>query len=270
MRKSLFFVALALLLVASSCGSYRRQVYLQDMEVGLNYPAQDPKAIQVRKSDKLAIYVTGSNPALAAPFNLTTAFPTYDPTSGDSNYTVSEEAKPEYVVDVNGDIQFPILGNIHVEGLNLSEVKTLIAGKIREENLMRDPIVNAEFVGFQITVLGEVGNVGNYIIPKETINIFEVLALARDLTQDAKKSQVWVIRTEGGQRKIYELNLRSKSVYDSPAFFLRQDDMVYARPRRSKTDTTFESGFRFLNLGISTASLVVTAFMYYKLLITKN
>lgn len=269
MRKSLFFVAFALLLVASSCGSYRRQVYLQDMKVGLNYPAQDPKAIQVRKSDKLAIYVTGSNPALAAPFNLTTAFPTYDPTSGDSNYTVSEEAKPEYVVDNSGDILFPILGNIHVEGLTLSEVKTLIAGKIREENLMRDPIVNAEFVGFQVTVLGEVGNVGNYNISKETINIFEVLAMARDLTQDAKKSEVWVIRTEGGQRKIYELNLRSKSVYDSPAFFLRQDDMVYARPRRFKTDASFDRAFGFLNLAISTTSLIVTTFITYKIMITK-
>lgn len=264
MKKATLLAMALLMLLASSCGSYKRTAYLQDMNPNGKYPISTANDVRIHKEDKISIVVTGSSPTLAAPFNLITAVPSYDPTTGDPRYTVSEnDNKPEYLVDSEGNIEFPVLGIIHVEGLTLADVKEVIANKIQEKNYMKDPIVQVEFVNFQITMLGEIG-AGNFTINTGSINIFQAIALAGDLTDYANRKEIMVIRTDGGERKVYNLDLTSSSCYYSPAFYLRQNDMVYVKPIKSKMDASVENVYRWFTMSISTLSLVSTIALMFK------
>lgn len=262
MRK---IVLLLLAVVAiSSCGSYKRVAYLQDMKANASYPISSENGVVVRSGDKLSIIVSGSSPALAAPFNLVTAVPSYDPASGEPRYAVNDkDENPQYLVDQNGNIEFPVLGPVHVDGLSLSQVKTEIAGRIQERNLMKEPIVQVSFVNFQVTMLGEIG-AGNYVIKEPGVNIFQALAMAGDLSDNANRKDIMVIRTEGNQRKVYSLDLTKKAVYDSPAFYLRQNDMVYVKPDKTKLDAKAQNLYTVFGMGVSTISMLSTIALLFK------
>ena len=142
----------------------------------------------------------------------------------------------EYLVDNEGYILFPVLGSLRVEGMTLKQLKEEISNLIIEKKYINDPIVTAEFTNFQITILGEVGSKGNYIVKDNRITILQAIAMAGDLTTYAQNDNIWVIRTEGGERQVYPIDLRSKSCFDSPGFWLQQDDVVYVKPRKAKLD----------------------------------
>ena len=160
-------------------------------------------------------------PALAAPFN---AISVTDAETVDV-LTIT------YGVDVRGDIDFPVLGSLHVEGLTLKQVQDEIARQIRERGYIKDPVVKAELVNFTITVIGEMGSL---LLPVESnsINIFQVLAQVESInTEKSKIPDVMVVRTENGKREAFSVNLQSKDIYSSPVFYLQQNDMVYVQPR---------------------------------------
>ena len=265
MRKSFFLIFAVMMMLASSCGSYKRLAYIQDMVPGVDYPVSTANDVRIHKDDKISIVVSGSTPTLAAPFNLVTAVPTFDPVTGESRYAISDEnAVPEYLVDSAGNIDFPVLGKIHVEGLTLADVRQVIGDKIRDKKLMTDPIVQVDFVNFRITVLGEIG-AGNYVITEGGVNIFEAIAEAGDLTVDANRKDVIVVRTEGEKREVYSLDLTSSSCYYSPAFYLRQNDMVYVKPVKTKADANVNNVVRWISMVVSSLSLVSSAFILLKL-----
>lgn len=264
MRHYLLLVLAAVMMMVSSCGSYKRTAYLQDMNAGNKYSISTENGVVVRKGDKLSIVVSGSSPALAAPFNLVKPVPSFDPVAGDSKYAVNDaDEAPQYLVDKNGDIEFPVLGLIHVDGLSLSEVKETIAGSIQDRNLMKEPIVQVNFVNFQITMLGEIG-AGNLVINEPGVNIFQAIAMAGDLGPNANRKDIMVIRTEGTERIVYSLDLTTKAVYDSPAFYLRQNDMIYVKPDKTKLDAKAQNVYSFLSMGVSTISMLSTFALLFK------
>lgn len=257
-------IQLALLLCAvlsiTSC-SYRRLAYLQDMEVGVDYPVTQKHETTIRSGDKLDIVVTANSPALAAPFNLSKGSSAFDSTTGEIQYNAGEEEPSEYLVGENGAINFPVLGELYVEGMTPSELKAYIEGLIVAKEYIREPVVKVSISNFKITVLGET-TVGNYDIDLPSINIFELFAMSRDLTNAAKRNDIWVIRTENGVRTTYSINPQSKSCYDSPVFYLQQNDMVYIKPRRSKSDSSVESIWRMVTLGLSAVSTISTVLLW--------
>lgn len=238
--------------MVSSC-AYRKLAYFQDMDTVTTYDATEGPESQIHKNDKVKILVGCTNPALAAPFNLGAVEATVDPVTGQMTMPQSGSSAVEYLVDKNGDILFPVLGTLHVDGLTLAGVRELITSQIIAKDYIKDPIVTVEFSNFQITVLGEVSAKGNYLV-NGNVTILEAIALCGDLTTSAIRNDVWVIRTEGKKRNVYSLDLTSKSCYDSPAFFLQQNDVVYVKPRNSKMGANGQLAFL-----VSTAALSAVA-----------
>lgn len=235
MNKKLFILLALMSVFLSSCSSYKRIAFLQDMEVDKDYIAQTAPDPVVRINDKLKIFVSSGNPILAAPFNMTIGTQPVD----DENGTVKENQNAEdmkvYTVDRNGNINFPVLGDVHVEGLTLDGLKEKLSEGIISSGYLRDPIILSSFQNFKITVIGEMGpTVMN--IEDGVVNIFELMAMTGGMSNSAVRNDVRVIRTENGIRRAYSIDMQSVSCFDSPVFYLQQNDMVYVQPRNKKMD----------------------------------
>lgn len=158
MNKQIVLFSLLAILLLSSCASRKSFVYLRDMEMGQKYPFDDKHEAVIRSNDRLGITVSCKNPELAIPFNIQGGNFQIDMAG---NVKASETAGSKgkgYLVDVDGNIDFPILGKLHLEGLKISEVKNLIENKIKESNYIKDPLVTVEILNFKYTVLGAVGH----------------------------------------------------------------------------------------------------------------
>ena len=245
-----------MVLTAASCSSTKKITMLQDMNTKTVYTAQEVPQAKIRKGDKLTIYVTCKNAALASPFNITIGTQSVDEMSGTIS-NVSENQKG-YVVDQNGDINFPVLGSLHIEGLTLEELKNDIQNRIIAKNYIKDPIVLADFINFQITTIGSIGN-SVHTITNGSVNIFEAVAMSGGLQDNALYDDVWVIRTEGSKRNIYSLNLQSKTCFDSPAYYLQQGDIISVKPRKGP-----ETGkaWSIVNASVGTLSSLSMAFYW--------
>ena len=262
--KKQWILAVAALLSLASCGSYKKLTYLQDMEVLTTYDVKEQPNVLIGVNDKLRIVVTCQEPTLAAPFNLSTGVFSVNPETGESVTKLSSEAEAGYVVDKNGYIDFPVIGLVKAEGLTLEGLREDLIDKIIETKYIKDPIVLVEFMNFQFTVLGE-ANPGNYNVPNGHINLLEALALAGDLKPSAKRDDVWVIRTENGQRMVYSVDMRSKDLFESPAFNIQQNDIIYVKPLKSVKDadaTKRSSVITTVISALSTVSSITLAFVY--------
>lgn len=261
MKKWIVWGGLVLVLGLSSCGSSKKITYLQDMELLKNYPVKEEVDIRIQTKDKLDIVVTCKNPELALPFNIMGGTVRADANGNMTSVPAASSEKKGYVVDKNGYIDFPVLGQLHVAGMTLDELKTMIEDRIKAKNYLKEPIVMADFMNFQITMLGEVSSKGNYTIENNEINLIQAIAMAGDLTNNAKRNEILVIRTENGERKIYPVNMLSKDLYESPAFQLQQNDVVYVKPNKAKSDGVFEKRTSLINIILST--IIAFSSLYY-------
>lgn len=232
-REPFFLVMLAAVIVLSSCTSTKSFVYLQDMELGHGYPYDTKHEAVVHLNDRLDITVSSKSPELAVPFNAGNGAFTI---TGSGAVSAGAEGKKGYRVDVDGNINFPILGKLHVEGLKVSEVTEMIRSRIVEGQYIKDPLVSLEFLNFKYSVLGAVGGNGTYTADGDRITLLEAIAKAGDLSGKARANRVAVIREEDGQRVMYMHDLRSKELFRSPCYYLQQNDIVYVEPRYRKQD----------------------------------
>lgn len=265
-KPALLFFLLATLLF-SSCASRKDLVYLRDMEELKEYPVFQKYEPVIHRDDRLSITVSCKNPELTLPFNI----------PGSSNYSIgldgnittsaptsgSDNANKGYLVDVNGEIDFPILGKLKVEGRTRGQVTELIKQRLIDEDLIKDPIVMVNFLNFKITVLGEVGSPNTYDITGDRITLLEAIAKAGDVTDDGRVDRVAVIREYGNKRRIMFHDLRSKDVFNSPCYYLQQNDIVYVEPSAAKTrdnaQRTFSTFSMILSFVTTITSLVVLA-----------
>ena len=236
MNKQIYlWASLIALLLLSSCAR-KNIVYLEDMHMGESYPFNDKHEAVIHRDDRLSITVSSKNPELAIPFNI------YGGTfkvGADGNVTADASTRVNekgYRVDVDGNIDFPILGKLHVEGMKVGQVCDLIKQKIEEGNYMKDPLVSIEFLNFKYTVLGAVGRNGTFSVDGDRITLLEAIANAGDLTSKARINRVAVIRESDGKREMFMHDLRSKDIFDSPCFYLQQNDIVYVEPKYRKKD----------------------------------
>ena len=178
MNKQIFLASLIAILLLSSCASRKDFVYLKDMETGKKYPFSEKYEAVVHCDDRLDITVSSKNPELAIPFNIyggTFKVGNDGSVTADATTRVNEKG---YRVDVDGNIDFPILGKLHVEGLTVGEVTELIKRRIEAGNYMKDPLVSIEFLNFRYTVLGEVGRNGTFSVNGDRITLLEAIANA--------------------------------------------------------------------------------------------
>lgn len=225
---------LAVLLLASSCATRKSYVYLNDMKMGQKYQFDAKHEAVVHRDDRLAITVSCKNPELAVPFNVQSGL--IEVTGSGRVVGNSVNANKGYRVDVDGNIDFPILGKLRVEGLSVSEVKDLISQRIKDGNYINEPLVDVEFLNFKYTVLGAVGSNGTFTVEGDRITLIEALAKAGDVTSKARLDRIMVIREMGDSRQVFAHDIRSKDIFDSPCYYLQQNDIVYVEPKYKKKD----------------------------------
>ncbi|WP_293753652.1 polysaccharide biosynthesis/export family protein, partial [uncultured Parabacteroides sp.] len=202
--------------------------------------------------DLLAIMLTSRDPELALPFNMPMITYQLGSTSGGQQRVLG------YLVDTNGDIDFPILGQIHAEGLTRMQLTELIKNKLIEGDLIKDPIVTVQFLNFKISVMGEVGRPGSFTISGDRITLLEALSMAGDLTIYGRRDRVGVIRENNGKRTILFHDLRSADIFNSPCYYLQQNDIVYVEPNKAKAGQSSINQNNSIGVWVSVISLLTT------------
>lgn len=246
-------VVMTVVLFSTSCTSYKQVPYLQNSNE-LSQIAQADTVFEnkIQPRDLLNIIVVSPNDVSAsAPYNLLVSQP-YD-----LRQTVtSQPTYQSYLVDNEGNIEFPVLGTLHVAGLTKKELEVIILNKIKNAFTI-PPIVTVRFADFKISVLGEVANPGTFTITNEKVNIFQALAFARDMTIYGMRENVKVIREDvNGKTSVHELDLTDASVVTSPYYHLQQNDVVYVTPNKAKAKGSDVGSTT--SLWFSTASILVS------------
>lgn len=242
----------------SACSTSRQITYFQDLQPGESEIAiAAPTEIRIQPKDKLSILVSSQDQRLTNLFNL----PIVSQQIGQEGGQGSSRGVSGYTVDSKGNIDFPVLGKIRIEGMTREEVGDHIKRELISHDLLKDPVVTVEFMNLSVSVMGEVANPGRYNIDKDRLTILEALSQAGDLTIYGKREKVLVLRNEEGVQRVYGVNLCSaEHLYSSPVYYLQQDDVVYVEPNNTKARQSTVNGnnVRSTSFWLSLASLLVT------------
>lgn len=234
----------------TSCGSVKDIAYLQGEELLNRATVIDTVTLKIQKDDLLDINVNCPDRELLRPFLR------YG--SESSNGGFGGGGSSGYLVEADGTINFPLLGEIKVVGMTRRQVINLIQDRLAKENYIKDPVVTVRFLNFHISILGEVNRPGSYNISTERITLFEALSLAGDLTIHGRRNRVAVIRETNGVRTILYHDLRSRDVFQSPDYFLKQNDMVYVEPNRVRAESSVQNQFTNVGTWISLISFLAS------------
>ena len=266
------FLAAALLL--GSCSTPKNITYFPDLGTGAVVQAERQLDIRVKPEDKLSIVVNTQDPALSALFNLlqvqnrlggtTSTTKSVGSASGGGNGQVAY-----YTVDSAGDINFPVIGKLHIAGMTREQVANYVAEQLVGKDLVKDPIVTVEFANTGISVIGEVSAPGRYEFNKDRLTIIDAIAMAGDLTISGMRENILVLRNVGdGKQEAYRVNLLdAQSLVSSPVFYLQQDDVIYVEPNDKKKRETTPNGntpytpsfwVSMGSFGLTIATLIIT------------
>lgn len=238
----------------TGCISPRNLEIFRGVEYNTRYEATPPEELKLQPFDRLDIQVLSEIPQLAAPFNATLNY--NESSSADARRTVG------YVVDRDGCIEFPKLGPVNVVGLTTRELENLLAMEMRERGYIKDPTVKVTLENFEITVIGDRNNV---LSVTGGMNLIQLLARTGGPSTRFRMDDVMVLRTEDGYRMAYQVDLRKKEVFDSPVFYLQQNDIVYLKPKSPRPDPTIQGLFSSLAPFMSGVSMVVSIMWLYRM-----
>ena len=258
---ALFFGCMLLL---NACIVGKKVVYVKDMQPDTNYQVMVPPVLRLQQNDRISIVISSRTPELAAPFN---QGPGSYQVDDRGTVTTSASAAVDgrgYLVNVAGEIEFPILGNLPVQGKTLEEVKQTIRQRLINEKLIGDPIVKVELLNLKINMLGEINGVGVLDVPDARITLLEAISRAGGLTSNAASDQITVIREENGQRRMIRNNIQSREIFNSSSYYLQQNDIVYVAPRGAKESAKEQNNWRFLSTGIGLLATVFTILNFLK------
>lgn len=225
--------------------------YLQDLQNDQLLATYVCPPITLQPDDKLSIFVKSINPEITTMFNLVSGTTTTDQANSQRTYTV----------DSRGNIDLPQVGAIQVAGLTREQVADAVKSAIESRNLAKNITVIVEVKNQYFSVSGEVTRPGRYEITKDHLNLLEALVTAGDLTIQAERNNILVLRQEGEQTRSYRVNLTSSdSVVVSPAFQTRPGDYIYVQPNKKRQRETTVNGNSMLtpSFWISIASLIAT------------
>ncbi len=255
-----FFVVAAAMTMAS-CGSTKDVAYFQnskDVDLSNSQFLYDAR---IMPKDQLTITVSTVEQDAAVPFNLTVPTP-YTVATSRSSY--SQAMLQMYLVDNDGNVNFPIVGTLHLGGLTKAEAENLIQEKIKPYmSNAQNPIVTVRMPGYQITVMGEVTRPGTFTVSREKITILEALAQAGDLTIYGVRNNVKLIREDAqGRKAIYEMNLNDANIINSPYYYLQQNDVVYVTPNKVKAQNSSVGSMTTLWFSATSILISLTSLLY--------
>ena len=249
-----------MVLAAVSCSTPKEISYFQDLQPGVTeLTITDPVEIKVRPKDKLSILINAQDQKLTNMFNLPIVSQQIGQESTGSSGT--SRGVSGYTVDTDGYIIFPVLGKIKVEGMTREQIAEYLTRQLKEQELIKDPVVTVEFMNLGVSVLGEVNRPGRISINRDNLTILDALSEAGDLTIFGKREKVLVLRQENGKQRVYGINLCSaEHIYSSPVYYLQQNDVVYVIPNDTKSRQSTVNGntVRSTSFWISLASLITS------------
>ena len=255
--KKLILSAVAGLFLLSSCAPVKDIAYFQNKVNNEPEKIDKHAGIVIQPKDMLSIVVSSRNPELALMFNLMMVqqMPGAEVSKGNG-----QQRLLGYVVDNDGCIDYPVLGILKVAGLTRWELAEMIKNKLIREGYLTDAVVTVEFMNFKVSVLGEVGAPGTYAIEGDKVTILQALSLARDLTIYGQRENVSVIRERNGERIFYQVNLCDVNLFQSPAYYLQQNDVIYVEPsvEKARQSTIDDKNLRMTSIAITSTSLIVS------------
>ncbi|MBR2234299.1 MAG: polysaccharide biosynthesis/export family protein [Prevotella sp.] len=253
-------VAAAVALMLGSCGSTKDVPYFQNAETVDLSKSSFLYDARIMPKDQLTITVSTINDEAAAPFNMTV--PT--PYSVNTRSTYSQPMLQSYLVDNNGMINFPIVGELKVGGLTKAEAEHMIAGKIQPYiNESEKPIVTVRIPGYQISVIGEVARPGTFTVSREKITVLEALAQAGDLTIYGQRKNVQLIREDAtGRKSIHILDLTDANLVNSPYYYMQQNDVINVTPNKVKAQNSSVGSMTTLWFSATSILISLTSLLY--------
>ena len=259
MRKFLqFTLVVTLAALMASCVTQKQLTYLRDAQPeladSLNKTFKVASEVIIRPGDALTIFVSALDQEAVVPYNIPTAV---FATPG-SNQISTTPSLQYYVVDEQGDIEYPVLGKLHVLGLKRTEAEAMIKEKLAAQ--VTNPMVQVNIVNARVSVLGEVAHPGQISMSNRRLTILDALAAAGDLTPYGRRDNVLITREIDGKLEIARLNLNSSEIYTSPYYYLQQNDVVYVSPNKVRAISSANASlwFSLVSTMASAATVVVT------------
>lgn len=225
-NKSILFI---LLFLFFSCASKKDIVYYQNIDrinASQNITSYE---VKIQPDDLLMIIVSAEDPEIAMPFNLTTVT---IPNASNLQSAMGQQTIQSYLVDRNGNIEFPVLGKLQVGGLTRTEVLQSLKDKIGV--YIKNPIINLRIMNFKVSLQGEVNLPGTYNITSERVTLIEALSMAKDLTIYGKRDNILVIREMNGVKSYNRVDITKADFINSPFYYLAQNDVIYVEPNSTK------------------------------------
>lgn len=253
------FLLLVICNVISSCSSITKINYLQDIAVGDSRSIEKDRYITIQPKDMLSIVVSSKDPKLAALFNLPRV--AYQAGLPDLEFFTNQNGQLSgYTVNSNGDIDFPVIGTLHIVGLTRGQIAAMIKEKLISEDLVKDPVVTVDFLNLSFSVMGEVNRPGRFNIDRDQVTLFEALSMSGDLTIVGRRDRVFVTREFDNKRTTYRVDLRSAELFNSPIYYIQQNDVIYVEPNRFRANQSTVNGnsVRSVSLWVSVASFLTS------------
>ncbi len=251
-RSKMIIATIIIGMLFTSCASRQDIVYFQNAKSFETVVDTDTFTAKLKVGDVVSIYVSTLDQTVTQPYNLVRS-------AGAQGELI------DYLIDVEGNIDYPVLGKIKLLGLTVEEAKALFKKKFAEGELLKDPVIIFRVLNFRVTVAGEVNNPGVYPVSGERISILEALGMAGDLTIKGRRDNILVVRDFNGTKTYTRIDLTNKEVFNSPVYYLTQNDYVYVEPNNSAISGA--SGDARIGTLISITSFLITTTL---LLITRN
>lgn len=253
--KKFFPLLLCIVCLFSSCRTREKVLYFQDVEAGDAIRTKALETLKLSPGDKVSIIVSSSaTPESAAQYNLPIVT-----IQGGTTARVMNNQIVLYTLDEEGNVDIPTLGRVKIGGITRSEAAMKVQTMLRQ-NLLRDAVVTISTYDQFITVLGEVKNPGRINVNRDNITLLEALGQCGDLTIQARRDRILVLRQEGGITKSYYVDMRSKDLLNSPVYNLRQNDVVVVEPNKVKQGqyTNNDNSVRSISTWLSVSSVLIS------------
>lgn len=253
------------LFALASCSSSKKVLYFQDAVSGNSVELAPVKKIKIQPDDKISIIVRSRDFKITALLNM----PYYTQRIGSAleNSTGGfTQGVTGYLVDERGNINFPVLGELHVAGMTRQEVADFITKKLIEEDYVKDPVVSVDYMNLRVDVMGEVNVPGRYSIDRDEYTLLDAISSAGDMTIYGNRNNVKVLRKVGGKKYTYSVDLTSvDSLSASPVYYLQQNDVVYVEPNKVRSRQSTVNGNNVLSAAfwISVATLISNIALYF-------
>lgn len=267
-QRSLFCLMAAVLLAFTACESAEEIAYIHNAPRDAKEALSGAFSSGIQPNDQLYIYIESEEAGAAIPFNQETNKVAVKD-GAVLNATNGATKVQGYLVNQDGSIIFPVLGELKVQGLTHHQLADLIKKRLIDEGHLTKPVVTVKLMNFKVCILGDVAKPGQIVVDGERITIFEALSRVGDLTIYGQRQNVTIIREENGVRTIGEVDLSSKDIFQSPYYYLHQNDVVYVEPNMRKKKNAERDPMTMTYISSAVSIISVLSTVAYQFILAK-